>query len=481
MLLVGDVWTMHRGRRAGAVYVDGERVLDVGEAEALRARYPRARVVRVERVTPGVADAHVHPLYWGQALAELDLTGLKDPRAVAERVAQRARALPAGTWIRGRGYLFDAYPTENLLDRAAPAHPVCLLSRDHHAAWVNTRALEASGITAQTPDPPGGRVLRDARGRPTGYLLERAVALVLAHLPEPGPEELERGLWDLARRGYTAAHAMAYEPARVLEWAEALAARGALPLRLWWALPRGEWRAIRPGWRGEDLEVAAVKFFADGALGSRTAWMHAPYPDGSTGMPLDSLEQIREEGRAALEAGFTLAVHAIGTRAVEGVLEVFHALAPLAHRPLRLEHVQHVWDAALPRFAGLPAVLSLQPVHAHADLELVRRHTPGREREAFRLRSLWRTGLAMAFGSDAPVAPPDLGAGLEAAVGEVLPVAERLTEAEAVYAFTRGAALAAGWLEYGVIAPGARADLGVWENGRLVARVWRGRLEPVLA
>jgi len=474
VLILGEILTMTEPERAEAVYVEGDRIADVGAAEDLRARYPQARRLRVQRVTPGLHDAHTHPLLWGQQLSMLDLSGLHDPRSVAERVAERARKLPEGSWIRGSGYLFEAYPDQTLLDRAAPHHPVFLLSRDLHSGWANSRALERARIGPTTPDPEGGVILRDAGGRPTGYLLERATGLIQDVLPQPTREDLARGLEDLARRGYTATHHMG---GCDLTLAEGLARADRLPLRLWWAMDKDHWRGVERGWRGDCLEVAAVKFFADGALGSRTAWMVEPYPDGSLGMPLDDLEFIQSEGRAALEAGFGLAVHAIGTRAVRGVVEVFRDLAPSAPRPLRMEHAQHVRDEDLELFKGLPMALSMQPVHALEDARLIRQHQPLREREAFRLRDLWNTGLPLAFGSDAPVAKPDVLAGLQAALHHPIQPAQSLGQAETLWAFTRGAALAAGWPQHGQIRPQAPADLTLWEAGRPVGRVFRGVLE----
>lgn len=326
MLLYGRIETMTEAG-AEAVYLEGDRIADVGSLQDLSARYPGAKKHFFEQITPGLHEAHAHPQMWGVQLDSLDLEGLGDPQAVAQQVAEKARTLPPGTWIRGGGYLFRAYPSRELLDAAAPHHPVFLQSRDRHSAWANSQALREAGITAQTPDMPGGVVVRDAQGEPTGYLLEAAQELINRVLPPPGLAELERGLQDLARRGYTAVHHMGWCHYSL---AEQLAASSRLPLRLWWALDRDHWRETQPGWRGDRLEIAAVKFFADGALGSRTAWMVEPYPDGSYGLALDPLELIESEGQAALAAGFGLTVHAIGTRAVQGVLEVFHRLQALA-------------------------------------------------------------------------------------------------------------------------------------------------------
>lgn len=477
LILIGDCLSMTVPGGATAVAVDGPLLVDVGDAADLAARYPGARRLRVEHISPGVHDAHLHPVAWGRSLAELSLTGLTDPREVTARVAARAASLPPGEWITGTGYLFDHYPGSQLLDEVAPSHPVFLRSRDLHAAWANRAALAAAGITPTTPDPPGGRIVRHGDGTPSGYLLETAAALLARAVPPPTAADLKRGLDDLASRGFTAVHAMAYERVDALPWVEGLAAAGRLPLRVWWALGRGEWRGATPGWRGEDLEVAAVKLFADGALGSRTAWMDEPYPDGSCGMPLTPFEELRREGEAALQAGFGLAVHAIGTRAVREVASMLRQLAPLASRPLRIEHAQHVATADLEALAATPAALSMQPIHLVEDAALVRRLQPGREEEAFRFRDLLARGLTLAFGSDAPVASPDLHQGLLYATDHPLQPQQSLSWAEAVAGFSRGAAAAAGWSDCGVLRRGARADLALWEGRRLVGRVWRGEVE----
>jgi predicted amidohydrolase YtcJ len=474
---VGDCLTQTLPDRAGAVLIEGERIAEVGFLDDLSARHPGVRQVRVEWVTPGVHDAHVHALKWGRALRELDLSGLVEPAEVASRVAERARTLPPGTWILGRGFLFDSYPDSSLLDAASPRHPSLLLSRDLHGAWLNQVALAQVGLDAMTPDPVGGRVLRGADGRPNGFLLEKAVTQAHLAVPPPDRDDLTRGLGDLARRGYCAVHSMALEPPETLEWAEELAVKGDLPLRIWWAVDRDVWRSVTPGWRGEDLEVAALKMFADGSLGSRTAWMVEPYTDGTSGMPVDTVQVIREEGLEALRAGFGLVVHAIGTRAVSGVLRVLTDLAPLARKPLRVEHVQHLRDVDVPLLRAAGLAFSMQPIHLLEDAALARSFLPGHEHEAFRLRDVMAAGQPVAFGSDAPVAPPDVEASLRMACHHPLTPAQSVSREEALWALTRGAALAAGWDDYGELRPGARADLGLWEGNRLVGRVFKGRLE----
>lgn len=474
MLLLGEVWTMTAGQ-AQAVWIEGDRIADVGSAQDLLARYGAQRVVRPQRITPGLHDAHTHPLLWGQQLSMLDLSGLTNPADIAAKVAGRAQSLPAGQWIRGGGYLLDHYPHKSWLDEAAPHHPVLLQSRDLHSSWANSLALALAGITHQTPQPAQGHIVQDQLGQPTGYLLEGASGLVYRVTPPQSPADLQAGLNDLAKRGYTATHHMGWCG---LDWAKQVQ----LPLRLWWAMDQGSWQGVNPGWHNPRLHVAAVKFFADGAIGSRTAWMLEAYPDGSYGMPLNPIAEIRQEAQMALEAGFSVVTHAIGTRAVREVLGLYRQLAPLWQRkqlqsPLRLEHAQHVHDADLSSLRGLPVALSLQPIHLLEDARLVREHQPGREHQAFRLRELWDSGLINAFGSDAPVAPPDFALGLQAATQHLLNPSQSLSEAEVLWGFTRGAALAAGWPSHGQIVVGSPADLTLWEGGRVVGRVLDGVLE----
>lgn len=477
MLLFGNILTMSRWGQMEALYLEGNQIADWGSAQDMLARYPGVRSYTFDQITPGLHDAHTHPVMWGEQLEIVDLSGLNDPDQIAQAVAQRVGQLQPGQWVRGGGYLLDHYPDAGRLDRAAPHNPVFLQSRDRHSAWVNTLALQQAGITATTPDPAEGEILRDAQGEPTGYLLEAATALIRQVMPAYTADQLMLGLKDLARRGYTGVHHMGWSP---LHLAESLGER--LPVRLWWALDKGEWQGVQPGWRGRRLDVSAVKFFADGAIGSRTAWMWEPYADGSFGLPLNPLQAIESEGREALEAGFSLVTHAIGNRAVAEVLAIYRRLAPLWKEkrlaaPLRLEHVQHVRTADLPLFAGLPLALSIQPIHLIDDQRLVRHHLPDRVEEAFRFRDLWDTGLVNAYGSDAPVAPPDVLAGLEAAQQHALNPDQSVSAYQALWAFTRGGALAAGWPQYGRIAPGYPADLTLWDAGQPVGRVFDGVME----
>ncbi|WP_295814466.1 amidohydrolase [uncultured Deinococcus sp.] len=466
-----------------AVLVGGGRVLATGSREEMRALAPRAEVLdhRDLLLTPGLCDAHIHLVMYGASLSEVNLAGARSVAEVQARVAQRALATPAGTWIRGGGFLLpelglNDYPPATLLDGVSPHHPVILYSRDHHMTWVNSAALRLAGVTDSTSDPADGKIVH-----PLGCLLEGASDLVAAHLPQPTDAEwlahARAGADDLAARGFVSAHTMAYEEPGAPRALQTLAARGELPLRVWACLPHQRLEQARDlglaGSAGGMFQWGGVKFFADGALGSRTAWLHAPgFADGSgTGIALDPPEQIIERGRQALALGLTPVTHAIGDRANTEVLDAYDQLRPEAQKRgirLRIEHAQHLRPQDIPRFRGLTA--SVQPIHLQADAAMIRTLLPHLEGTSYAFRSLRDAGAVLAFGSDAPVAPPEIRATFAAAVSRVgddggrLAPGEALTELDVLHAYTRGPAQAVGWDDEGVIRPGARAAFTLWDR-----------------
>lgn len=469
---------------AQAVLVGGGRVLAVGQEADLRALAPRAEVLdhRDLLLTPGLADAHIHLVAYGASLSELNLQGVRSVAQVQRLVAERAASLPAGSWIRGGGFLLselglDQYPTAALLDEVSPHHPVMLYSRDLHLAWVNSAALRAAGITDATPDPEGGKIVH-----PLGCLLELAIDLLDPALPEPTEEQwraaAKAGADDLRARGFVSAHTMASESEAAPRALQHLALAGELPLRIWATLPHARLHLARDlglanAGAGGLFQWGGVKFFADGALGSRTAWLHEPgFADGSgTGIALDAPELILERGREALSLGLTPVTHAIGDRANTEVLNVYEQLRPLADARgirLRIEHTQHLRREDIARFRGF--VASVQPVHLPADAQGVYTLTPHLTDTTYAFKSLHDAGAILAFGSDAPVAPPDYAANFAAAItrredlGGQLAPHEALTEVQVLWAHTRGPALAAGWDDEGIVRPGARAAFTLWDH-----------------
>lgn len=467
-----------------AVLVGGGRVLACGTREDLQALAPRAEVLdhRDLLLTPGLADAHIHLVMYGASLGQVDLQGVTGVPEVLRRVADRAARTPAGEWIEGGGFLtselgLGRYPTAADLDAVSPHHPVILHSRDHHLLWANSLALRLAGITEATPQPEGGQIVHPLGTLLEASAIEQVTRVMPARTPTQWLDAARAGSADLRARGYVSAHTMAFEDPGA-PWAlQTLADRGELPLRVWACLPHDALDHARalglgPG-AGGMFAWGGVKFFADGALGSRTAWLHAPgFADGSgTGIAIDSPEVIRERGRQALELGLIPVTHAIGDRANTEVLNAYDDLRALARqrgKRLRVEHAQHLRAADLPRFDDLTA--SVQPIHLIGDAPMIRDLLPHLEAGSYAFRSLQAAGAVLAFGSDAPVAPPIPQANFRAATtrlgqdGQTLAPDEALTPEEVLWAHTRGPAIAAGWEDEGWIRPGARAAFTLWDE-----------------
>jgi len=492
LLVVAPIVTCDpaRPRAEAALARDGVFLRVGSRADCERSAGPRAVRVEAGGGVPGLADAHGHVALLGRWRLEVSCAGAGGEEECARRAAERARTAPAGTWIRGSGWDQNCWPGARFpsavtLTRALPRHPAALSRVDGHALWVNDAALAAAAIDARTPDPPGGRILRDRDGVPAGVLLDAAQDLVLARIPPPGPEALAdavlRGLRELVRLGITSVHD-AGVPEDVLAIYRRLAAEDRLPLRVH-AMIEGDrpMRELRDAMAraramadGGRLSVGTVKLFADGALGSRGAALHEDYADdpGNRGLLLVAPETLAARVDAVVAARLQPAIHAIGDRAVTVVLDALDAAARHADvagvRP-RVEHLQIVLPRHLPRLVRLGAVASMQPVHVADDAAWVpARLGAGTERlrGAYAWRTLLSAGVPLAFGSDFPVGDPDPRAGIAAAEtrappgGSPFSPEERLGREEALAAFTRGAAYAASVEgRRGMVREGMDADL----------------------
>jgi predicted amidohydrolase YtcJ len=489
-----------RLERADAVLLAGGVIQDVGTCENLTASAPGAEMLdwRDRYLTPGLTDAHIHLVGYGFSLQQINLENTTSSNEAVLRVCARISEFADG-WVLGRGFNINqwsdsVYPTAAMLDAVSEQQPIALRSRDGHSLWVNSAALRAANIHEGTPDPDGGRIVRDTHGEPTGTLLENAMRLVTKVQPAPTLEDAVRacelGAGALRRYGFTAVHTMALEPNLYLLAMQESEARGELPLRVWACVPHADLEHLEAlGVRGSfgrdtgarGVRLAGVKFFADGALGSRTALMHEDYLSfpGERGIAVDAPETVLERGRRALELGFSPVIHAIGDRANSQMLDVLEQLAPLAQRRnirLRLEHAQHLTRADVERFARLGIVVSAQPIQLPGDTATIDRLLGAERAElSYAFRDVLATGAEIALGSDAPVATPDPVAGFEAAVqrlgadGQPWHTEQAMTRLETLRGYTRGAALAAGWDGwYGRIAPGCAADFTVWDNDPLV-------------
>lgn len=474
---------------ADALLIRSGRVAAVGnEREVRAAARAGARVLDLAGgvVTPGIVDAHVHLTAWGLARRQVDLASCPSLEEALRRIA----AAPGDGWVRGHGWdahRWGGFPTRAALDRVIPDRPVLLDSHDLHAAWLNGAALARCRIGRETPDPPGGRIVRDDAGDPTGILLETAVALATRHLPAPSRNEVHDSLRDaqaaLHAWGITGVHSV--EVGGRADW-QALRAAGALRLRVVQSIPLerlddaiGE--GLRSGVGDEWFRTGGVKMFLDGALGSRTALLRAPYQGESDYRGIGTLPpgEFRAHVRRAARAGIATTVHAIGDAAVGIALEALAETPAPPAMPHRIEHLQLCPPEWWGRAAAAGIVASMQPVHVRSDVAAAEQHWgPERTRGAFPFAALLRAGTTLAFGSDAPVETPDPRQGLHAAVlrldwaggppGGWHPE-HRISAKQALRCYTEGPARAAGESgRRGRLLPGFDADVAVWDRDPLV-------------
>jgi predicted amidohydrolase YtcJ len=483
---------------ACAVAIAGERIValarDEQDSRVLReALAPGGRAIDLggHAVVPGMIDAHLHFIEYSLRLVGVDIYELPSLEETLERIAAYAAAVPPGKWIRGGGWNHNlwagsALPTRYDLDRAAPRHPVALSSKDGHSLWVNTRAMQLASLDADTPDVAGGSIRRDVQGIPTGILQEKAMGLVYDHVERPSHDEMvdacRRGLTQAHRAGLTGIHDC--EGAAALRVFQELAQAGELTLRVLAHIPAESLDAaielgVRDGLGNEWLRLAGIKAFADGSLGSRSAWMLEPFEGepGNYGIPTITPDALCDLVHRANQAGLSVAVHAIGDAANRAVLDAVQASREAARTPLRnrIEHVQLLHPDDVPRLAALGVIASGQPIHATADIDLVERHWGARGMTSYAWHSLLEAGTALAFGSDAPVESISPLAGIHAAVtrrradGYPGPAGwhpeQGLSVEQALCAYTTGAAYASGEEQLkGSLRPGKLADLVVLDR-----------------
>lgn len=449
-----------------------------------------------QAVIPGLIDGHVH-LESGLSLVRgVDLTGIPDRAEWARRIAARASELGPGAWIVGGRWDHTLsggeFPSVEDLDPVTPENPVALSDIDGHTTWVNSLALELAGVGAETPDPPGGRIVRYASGEPTGILLETAGALVRDHVPPLSEDEEQEAMRQTfaaaSRLGLTGVHNMA-GLAQIPRYV-AFAAAGELPLRVWYGVTgasnrvadisraRDEARSALAAVtreRGPTFEVGYAKLMADGVLSARTAALLAPYADApdDSGFMVTEFEELADAVTRFHEAGLPVAIHAIGDRAVRTSLDAFETAAARGTRPERADRIEHIevldpGDAT--RFRDLGVLASFNPHHCITGIDVYNTDRLGETRAAWSFA--WGTardaGATLLFGSDWATAPLDPLRQLYAATVREKPSGgppggwhprQRVSWEEALTAYTLTPAAAAGWEdEVGSIEVGKRAD-----------------------
>jgi len=495
LLFNARIHTFDRARpSASALAIDGEHLLAVGGDELLAEFDGAGREDLGGRVVlPGLTDAHLHLQEYTLQSQRIDCE-VDSKDEILSRLAERARRARPGEWLRGHGWNQNTWggdwPSAADLDAVAPHNPVYLSSKSLHACWVNSLALSQAGITASTPDPAAGRILRGPGEAPRGVLTESAVKLVEQVIPEIEPadlaEQLKRVIPGLLRMGLTGVHD--FDKRTCFQALQILHQRGELDLRAVKSipldlLPQAAGLGLRTGFGDDHLRIGPVKLFADGALGPRTGAMLEAYVDEpqNRGILVLEAEQIFEYGRLAAGSGLSLAVHAIGDRAVRAVLAGFdrlrafeqeHGLPRLRHR---IEHLQTVHPDDAGRLAELDIIASMQPAHAPSDRLMAERWLGGRAALSYAWRTQLDHGARLAFGSDAPVESPNPFRGVHAAVtrrgldGAPGPQGwypeQRLTVQEAFEGFILGPAYAAGMEDrLGRLSPGFLADLIVVDH-----------------
>ena len=489
-----QVYTVDDDRPTATAFAVREgRFEAVGSDATVLEAHPNARRIdaRGHTVVPGFIDAHAHLLETGLSLIRADLTNADSPGTVVAqlRVFTDRRELPDGSWLRGHGWDetdWSTPPSRYVLDDAFPDRPVWLTRTDVHAGWANTAALEATvGLDRlrEMNDPDGGHIHRDADGEPTGILVDEAMALVTNEIPPPSDarrdQALRTALDHTARHGLTGLHDAGMPLSQIRRF-ERFIEDDAFPLRLY-AMIDGPGDTFdhfcehgplhHPSGR---LDVESVKFFADGALGSRGAALLTDYADdpGNRGLLLHDEDAFRRHVQAAVACGFQVNTHAIGDRANRLVLDAYEAAMEDCDAPVRrprIEHAQILHPDDLPRFGELGVIASVQPLFTTSDMGWIKdRLGPDRLDGAYAWRQLAETGAHLAFGSDAPVEPIDPLRGFHAAVtrqdangqpaGGWSP-SERISRSAALRAYTQDAAWAAFQEnEVGSITPGKRAD-----------------------
>jgi hypothetical protein len=455
-------------------------------------------------VVPGFIDTHIHFYEWALKRQGVKLDDVTRLEGLLSRVREAADSRPRGQWIMGQGWNETDWtercmPTRATLDRAAPEHPVLLWRCDLHLAAANSAALQLAGIDADTPDPPDGKIERDAMGEPTGILRELAINRVRQAVAPPHAGQVMEAFEDatraLHRRGVTGIHdirLMADEDgAGAFQAFQKLDLEGRLALRAWVTLPGDRLEAIiglglRTGFGNDRLHVGHVKFFSDGGMGARTAWMIDPFLDARQGMPLMEMDALANAIRKADETGLSVMVHAVGDRANRELVAIFEDLEsrrtlsgrPRPFIPHRIEHVQMIRPEDAERLRGLNVALCVTPANMLLDINLIDSAVGGKGQWTYAFRRLMDTGAPVMFSSDCPVCDPDPLVGIHAAVmrqrADGTPAGgwhpqNRVTVAEAIQAYTATPATVHQALDLGKIAPGKKADLAVLSENMLLS------------
>src|SRR6476469_6641070 len=495
MLVLGRIWTADSHRpSAEAVAVRDDKIIGVGSRDELEHFHgKKTRVIDAGggMIVPGLIDSHIHLIDGGLQLASVQLRDAKTRDEFVRRIGEYARKQPKGAWITGGDWDHTLWggklPSRDWIDAVTPDNPVWLNRLDGHMSLANSAAMRVAKVADDVKDVPGGEIVRDKAGRPTGVFKDNALSLIDRAVPDPSLQErldaTIAAMDYLAARGVTSVHHLGtWQQLDIFRIAER---RGLLKTRIYACTPLGEWhrlaKEVKERGRGNDwLRIGGLKGYVDGSLGSHTAAFLESFSDkpGDRGLLVNTEEDLEKWTQSADKAGLQIVVHAIGDRAIRMQLDIYERVAKAngpRDRRFRIEHAQHIAPADLPRFAKLGVIASMQPYHAIDDGRWAERSIGAKRCETtYAFRSLLDSGARLAFGSDWFVAPPTPIEGIYAAVtrrtldgknpdGWV--PAQKIKVEEALRAYTINAAYA-GFSEksLGSIEPGKLADMVVLER-----------------
>lgn len=433
------IWTGERAQPgAEALAISGDKIIAVGDNKSIMAHAGESTETidaAGRLLLPGFIDTHVHFLDGGFGLSSVRLRSAKTPQEFSERIRDFAATVPAGTWILAGEWDHENWggelPDRKWIDRYTPDHPVFVSRLDGHMGLANSAALAFAGIDETVQDVDGGTIVRDATGRLTGILKDNAMRLVFRKIPPPTAEQYDQALRAamnyVASHGVTTIHNMDLAGPEIFDVFERARDRGELITRSYVAIKLSDWEALadrvnRNGNGDEYFRIGVLKGMIDGSLGSHTAAFFEPFSDApqDTGLLLVSVDDLYQQASAADSAGLQLAIHGIGDRANNILLNIFQRIAAEngpRDRRIRIEHAQHLDPADLPRFKALEIIASMQPYHAIDDGRWAEDVIgPERIKTTYAFRSLLDNGARLAFGSDWYVAPPIPLEGIYAAV-----------------------------------------------------------------
>ncbi|HET7626835.1 MAG TPA: amidohydrolase [Bacillales bacterium] len=495
----GKIYTMRKeNEKTEAIYTENGKIVRIGTERAIREAVDKKITREIDLhgnvMYPGFVDSHLHMIGYGEKLLRLDLSDVYSSEEMARRIREKANGVPAGEWVIGEGWNENHFPDRKIfhkkeLDDIAPDKPLILTRVCRHALLANSQALASAGIDAHTPDPPGGVIVRDNEGEPTGYLLDNAQQLVQNQVPKQSDTELRYALRiavnDLLRRGLVGGHTedLYYHGGFKRTWnafREVIDGKR-IKFRTHLLVHNqvvGEMyeEGGRYGEGTSFVKFDAMKIFADGAFGGRTALLRDPYNDApdTSGVAMYDLPELKSLVRKARACDMPVVIHTIGDRALELAVEAIEAFPVPEGMRDRLVHTQVTPPDLINRLRALPVVLDIQPQFVPSDFPwVIERLGEPRMKHSFAWKTLLEAGIACAGGSDAPIEIPDPLLGIHAAVARKQPgepgkgfyPEQSLSVYEAVSLYTKGSAYVIGKeLERGQIAPGYTADFTILDR-----------------